>query len=173
MSGLVWNHPFESENLAGRARVGVEHKQTIESMTDEGPVTLAEIRFNAQPAQLRHVRAVVRQTLAPLNCDSVLETNLVLALDEACTNVIRHGYEGDPSGLVILQILHEGDTLIFRLRDFAAPVDRQKVRPRDLKGVRPGGLGVHFIGEIMDVMRFLDPPEGRGNLLEMRKTLER
>ena len=73
--------------------------------------------------------------------------------------------------LLILQILQSGDTLIFRLRDFAPPVDREKVKPRDLEDIRPGGLGVHFIGNIMDAMRFVDPPDGRGNLLEMRKTL--
>lgn len=152
--------------------MGLGRNQTIESMTDEGPVRLADIRFKAQPEQLRNVRAVIRQTLAPLVCNPALETNLVLALDEACTNVIRHAYGGDPSGEVILQILREGETLIFRIRDFAAPVDREKVKPRDLEDVRPGGLGVHFIGNIMDVMRFIAPPDGRGNLLEMRKTLE-
>ena len=140
-------------------------------MTDEQPVTLADIRFHARPEQLKNMRAVVRQTLAPFGCDSELMTSLVLALDEACTNVIRHGYGGDPSGTLILQILQSGDTLIFRLRDFAPPVDREKVKPRDLEDIRPGGLGVHFIGDIMDVVRFVDPPDGRGNLLEMRKTL--
>lgn len=141
-------------------------------MTAEGPATLADIRFKAQPEQLKNVRAVIRQTLAPLICNSALKTNLVLALDEACTNVIRHGYRGDSSGQVILQVLREGKTLIFRLRDFAAPVDPEKVKPRDLADVRPGGLGVHFIANIMDSMRFIEPPDGHGNVLEMRKTID-
>ena len=43
--------------------------------------------------------------------------------------------------------------------------------PAGLDDVRPGGLGTHFINEIMDEVRFLVPPGGRGNRLEMVKRI--
>jgi sigma-B regulation protein RsbU (phosphoserine phosphatase) len=35
--------------------------------------------------------------------------------------------------------------------------------------VRPGGLGVHFIREIMDEVSYLPSPDQTGNLLSMKK----
>ena len=43
------------------------------------------------------------------------------------------------------------------------------MRPRDLDDIRPGGLGTHFIREVMDRVAFLTPADGRGNLLELIK----
>jgi len=48
-------------------------------------------------------------------------------------------------------------------------VDVEKVCSRDLDDVRPGGLGVHLIDSLMDECGFIDPPEGVGNLFQMKK----
>ena len=45
------------------------------------------------------------------------------------------------------------------------------MKPRDLDDVRPGGLGTHFMAEVMDRVEFLTPPEGGGNLLRMVKRI--
>ena len=132
---------------------------------------LAELRFPARSDHLRRVRRLVRRTLRSLNCQTDFIEPTVLALDEATANVIRHGYEPDETGDIILQILRDDDTLRFRLLDFAKPCDRTQVKPRRLSDVRPGGLGVHIIREVMDSMAFLDPPKGVGNLLELTRKL--
>jgi sigma-B regulation protein RsbU (phosphoserine phosphatase) len=46
------------------------------------------------------------------------------------------------------------------------------VKPRDLEDLRPGGLGTHFIREIMDATDFLRPAAGTGNVLRLRKRIE-
>ena len=56
--------------------------------------------------------------------------------------------------------------------DFAAAVDLDKIKSRDLKDIRPGGLGVHFIAEIMDDFRFGHLENGSGNYLEMKKKID-
>lgn len=94
---------------------------------------------------------------------------IVLAVDEACANVIRHAYGENDEGEIILRILDDADTLVFRLIDYSSPVDPRNIKGRDLDDIRPGGLGVHLIKEIMDQVRFMDPPPGAGNQLEMRK----
>ena len=50
-------------------------------------------------------------------------------------------------------------------------IDIEKVKPRDLSDVRPGGLGTHFIREVMDEVVFLVSPEGCGNLLKLVKRI--
>ena len=132
---------------------------------------LAELRVPARSDQLSTVRSLVRRTLRALDCRADFIEPTVLAIDEATANVIRHGYAPGEIGDIVVQILRDGDTLRFRLLDFAQPCDQSKVRPRRLSDVRPGGLGVHIIREVMDSMAFLEPPEGVGNLLEMTRKL--
>ena len=61
--------------------------------------------------------------------------------------------------------------LVFDLVDFAPPVEVEKVRPRPLEVLRPGGLGTHFIRECMDETGFRPPPVGAGNRLRMVKRI--
>ncbi len=104
-------------------------------------------------------------------CSEDCADGMVIAVNEACMNVIQHGYQQDPNGEIILAIWHDRDRMIFRLVDFASPVDVEAVRPRDLDDVRPGGLGTHFIREVMDDIAFLPPPDGAGNLFQMVKRI--
>ena len=87
-------------------------------------------------------------------------------------NVIQHAYKGDESGEIVLEILNNGAQLLFRLKDHAAPIDLDSVKPRDLDEIRPGGLGVHFIREIMDDCRMGHLEKGAGNYLEMTKRID-
>ena len=132
---------------------------------------LAEIRFESSPEQLRNVRHVVRSVTTDRGCKDDLVNGMVLAIDEASSNVIKHGYGLNDSGDIILEIFYSRGELVFRLTDFAKPVNRAACRSRELDDLRPGGLGVHLIKKIMDKYEFLDPPKGVGNVLEMRKRI--
>jgi len=129
--------------------------------------------FNSCATRMREVRPRVRRAAAAAGCPEELAERLVLVVDEAVANVIRHGYEGDRGGEIRLRILRDGDELVILLRDWADPVDASCIQPRDLSECRPGGLGINFIDEIMDRWEFLRPDEGRGNLLRMTKSIER
>lgn len=134
---------------------------------------LAEIRFSSRPDQLREVRSVVRKAVKTQGYIPDVANCIVLAIDEACTNIIKHAYGERLTGEIVLEILSNSTETIFRLTDFAEAVDKKSIRSRELEDVRPGGLGVHFIHEVMDEVEFLEPPEGVGNILEMRKKLPR
>ena len=54
----------------------------------------------------------------------------------------------------------------FRIGDFCTPEDLPNIKPRDLSDVRPGGLGTHFIGEIMDRVGY-EPEPGRPGRLAL------
>ena len=133
---------------------------------------LAEIRFKSRPEELQQVRNLVRITTKRKGCTPELVDLFVLAVDEACANVISHGYGRGYTGDIILEILYSQGELIFRLTDFAKPVDVATIQSRDLNDIRPGGLGVHLIKKIMDDYTFLDTPKDVGNILEMRKRIE-
>jgi anti-sigma regulatory factor (Ser/Thr protein kinase) len=129
---------------------------------------LIELRFPARPDRLRLLRSLVRDAASCAGLSMGDADEVVLAVNEACMNVIQHGYRNDPAGEIRLTIHTDGQVLVFRLRDDAPCVDISQVRSRDLEDLRPGGLGTHFIDTIMDEVAFLDCG-GQGNLLEMVK----
>lgn len=94
---------------------------------------------------------------------------LVLGLNEACMNIIEHAYGTGGQGDIILDIVDEPGWIQFELTDFAPPIDIERIKPRDLSDIRPGGLGTHFIQEIMDEVSYRRHTDKPGNLLQMRK----
>ena len=95
--------------------------------------------------------------------------DVVLAIDEACQNIIRHAYGKETEEEIALQIQRQGDGLTITLRDFAPPVDSDCMKPRDLEDIRPGGLGCHFMQQVMDEISVTYAREGNGNILRMVK----
>jgi anti-sigma regulatory factor (Ser/Thr protein kinase) len=133
--------------------------------------TLFEVRFPAKAERLCLIRALVKRTAEVVGCCSELSDRLVLAVNEACMNVIQHAYQGDELGEIVLEMLNNNGKLHFRLVDYANPIDLDLVKPRDLDDIRPGGLGTHFINEIMDECDMGHLEEGKGNYLEMIKKI--
>jgi len=127
-------------------------------------------QFQARPASLAAIRAAVTQALEHLDCPAPVIPDVVLAVDEACQNIIRHAYGGGEGDLIV-QVRGDAQCLDIQLIDFASPVDPARVCPRDLDDIRPGGLGTHFIRMVMDDVEFLAPPPGAGNLLRMIKRM--
>lgn len=132
---------------------------------------LFEIRFPAKPERLCLVRALVKRAAEVCGCNENLGEKLVIAVNEACMNVIQHAYKEDERGEIIMQIHNNDSQMLFRILDFAEPVDLSSVEARDLQDVRPGGLGVHFIREIMDDCKMGHLEKGRGNFIEMKKNI--
>ncbi|HRO86881.1 MAG TPA: SpoIIE family protein phosphatase [Chiayiivirga sp.] len=132
---------------------------------------LLERSFPAQASEMAAVRHALAAALARAGVDVALRQALVLAVDEACTNIIRHGHAGGADALIQLNLTREGDDLVFELLDSAPCVEDGTLVPRDLSECRPGGLGLNLIDSLMDDWS-LEPREGRcGNRLRMVKHL--
>jgi sigma-B regulation protein RsbU (phosphoserine phosphatase) len=132
---------------------------------------IARMRIASRPDCLRLVRTMVRKAGDANGCADQCISQMVMAVDEACQNIIRHAYSGDPGGEIIVDIRRQGETIAIHLLDFAAPVDISRIKPRRLDEVKPGGLGTHFIQECMDESSFLTPPDGTGNCLRLVKKI--
>jgi len=135
------------------------------------PGHLFSMCFDATSSQLKPMREAVLAAVQGQGTEAALADNIVLAVNEACMNVVQHAAPGSRATRITLELLRQGATLIFNVLDNAAPIDVSCVASRDLDDVRPGGLGVHFMREIMDEVAFLQPPAGFGNLLRMKKRI--
>ena len=110
---------------------------------------------------MRAVRAALRTALDSQEVGPELRDRLVLAVDEACTNIMRHAYCGACKETISLHLSREKDMLLFELRDHAPTVDARKLKPRDLSECRPGGLGLPFIDALMDEWKLQPLSKGR------------
>ena len=144
---------------------------TLSAAAEDTLESLLEVRILAIPDRLKLVRGSIRAAARMCGFSDTTAQSIVLAVDEACQNIIRHAYGGDPNREIYLDIRLDEDHIVFDIVDFADPVDVEKIRPRNLDDVRPGGLGTHFIKECMDKTEYPPPPEGAGNLLRMVKKI--
>lgn len=118
-----------------------------------------ELKMCANPEYLPVVRMVVRGMAQVVGLENK-DDQITLAVEEAVTNVIRHGYGGACTKPIILKLnkIHRDDDkktgVEIVIRDFGKQVDPESIRGRDLDKLRPGGLGVHIIYSAMDEVEF-------------------
>ena len=144
----------------------------VEAPRAERPEVLLSRTVPARAESLRELRAGVRACLDALGVEPQLRDRLVLAVDEACANIIRHAYAGACTGDIGLRVQLAGAVLVFELVDSAPCVEAAKLRPQPLGEARCGGLGVALIDEVMDDWHIEALGGGRGNRLVMRKRIE-
>ncbi|MGB5178576.1 MAG: SpoIIE family protein phosphatase [Gammaproteobacteria bacterium] len=134
---------------------------------------VARFTFPARADALQSVREVVNDACKTCGCVTEDTTDIIIAIGEACQNVVRHAYKGIDEGDATLEIYCEDGILEFRLQDSARPIDREKIKPKWPKELGPGGLGICLIHDIMDKVEYLPTPEDQGNLLRMVKFIKR
>jgi anti-sigma regulatory factor (Ser/Thr protein kinase) len=119
---------------------------------------------------------VIRSALYPLVIDAGFAKSearaVVLAVDEACSNIIKYAYGGDHTKSIIMTVVDEGERFTVRLRDYGRKVDAAAIAPRDLEDIRPGGLGTRFMAMAFDAVRY-EGPAGPGTLLTLEKKKQR
>jgi len=131
------------------------------------------LKFPAQAGELQRVREVVRRACDECGCTAALASDLVIAVGEACQNIVRHAYRDVDDGEATLEIFCRDGAVEFHLLDDAPPVDNEKLKPVWPKQVQAGGLGVCLINDIMDEVEHIHHPSGQGNLLRMVKSFKR
>ena len=123
---------------------------------------LLRMELRSDPEMLCAVRGALAQLTEKLGFPEADCRAVVLAVDEALTNIIRHAYGGQtdqPIEALFRRISLDdnglrGEALEIVLEDRGPAVDREKLCGRPLEEVRPGGLGLHFIRQSMDRVEF-------------------
>ena len=111
--------------------------------------------FTVESSSLKEIRNFAREILAK---DPIFENSkddVVLALAEAAQNIVKHAYDGQPTGdKMRVEIKFDTKQLIIELFDKGKPAIPQNIKPRKLDDIKAGGLGTFFIGQIMDEVIF-------------------
>ncbi len=123
---------------------------------------LFRMELPSNPEMLCVVRNALGELAAKLGFSEAECRAVVLAVDEALTNIIRHAYLGDPEQSIEasfhkIHLSRDGkseDALEIVLKDSGVTANPEKMCGRALEDVKPGGLGLHFIRQSMDTVEF-------------------
>ncbi len=111
--------------------------------------------FKIESPSLKEVRAFAREVFKKSSIFEKDTDDLVLALAEAAQNIVKHGYNNEPTEDEMKIIInYKNNILSMELMDKGKPVVPSNIKPRDLNDIKAGGLGTFFIGQIMDEVVF-------------------
>ncbi|MFC5286368.1 SpoIIE family protein phosphatase [Actinokineospora guangxiensis] len=135
--------------------VGYDDDVALLLYRDPAPLSLG---FPAVPERLAPARAALREWLARCDIDADLAQNVLVAVGEACTNAIEHGYLLAPDNQVTLHAEATVTGLRLLVRDSGA------WKPRDATPHR--GRGIDLMRAVMDDV--VISPSPHGTTVEMR-----
>ena len=130
------------------------------------------VELRSDPRLLKAVRNFVRGYLENQEVPAERVDAAVLAVDEACTNALRHACARDPESRFSVGLGSDETWLEITVRDEGEPAARGRIESRpmtapDEQTLRPGGLGMGIIRAVFDEVEFA-PGEPRGNCVTMR-----
>jgi serine/threonine-protein kinase RsbW len=121
---------------------------------------------------LSEVGVLIHKAAADAGLDERSVYQVETAVDEACSNIIEHAYNGDSDGIIHIECIASPGILTIKLRDKGKPFDPGIIKAPEMNlslEDRPDhGLGLFFMNRWMDSVRF-DFSENDGNVLTMVK----
>ncbi len=127
---------------------------------------LAVIKVHSDPKYLSVIRAVTAKVGELSGLPDRAVEDVKRAVDEACSNVIRHAYGGDPTRSFLIRFRKAEDGFEVVIEDEGLKAKPESIKGRSFDDVRPGGLGIHLIKRAFDLFSF-DPRKKKGNRLRM------
>jgi len=132
---------------------------------------------------LAYIRAIVGDLARKIGFDGGEAAKIEMAVDEACSNVVRHAYSPDKEWCwqqrdpeIRLDIRVEGNLLIIEINDHGQRFDFANYRPArmedHLREMKPGGYGILIMRNFMDEVQYSSNDQ-TGNTLRMVKYLKK
>lgn len=123
--------------------------------------------------QLAVIRDFVSVHAVAFGFKEQVVNQITLAVDEACSNVIRHAYNQDSNQTIRIQIEEKNKEFMVSIFDSAESFDPTKVASPNMeeyfRSFKHGGLGVHIIKKVMDDIMYI-PADAQHPLNELRLT---
>jgi serine/threonine-protein kinase RsbW len=129
-----------------------------------------KIEFSSHTGNLALMRKWVRNFLDTYPLSDKERTLMVLGVDEACTNIIRHAYQLRDDKLIALSLEGLRKCVRMRLRDYGEQATKNQMRWRSHDLIKPGGLGLYLMRNAFDRVDYI--LKRRGTELVLTKQLD-
>jgi anti-sigma regulatory factor (Ser/Thr protein kinase) len=121
------------------------------------------INIKSNPNELKNLRGQIKKYLNE-NFKDLKVDEILLAIDEAVQNIIRHAYEMKANQPIDVEI-QKTKNFSIKIRDYGKQVELSSIAPRKLNEVRPGGLGIHFIRTICKNVKYEHAKDNKGGTI--------
>ncbi len=137
-----------------------------------------EVIIPAQMSYLRQVRDFIDQIGRKYRYNHKIINSFKLVVDEACTNIIRHGYRDIKNGQIAVRAIIRRLSLTIVIVDNGKSFDPRQVQNPDLNKYinigKKGGLGIFMMRKLMDDIKYNVTERGNElRLTKMREKVER
>lgn len=117
-----------------------------------------EIVVKSTTDNLAQIRDFTRSAAKEIGFSDEITGKIILAVDEACTNIIKHAYKYSPEGEIIISIRYDNTKFSIAITDCGNHFDPAKVPEPNLteyyKQKRIGGLGMYLMKKLMDEVNY-------------------
>lgn len=134
----------------------------------------SELIVKSRTENLSQIRDFISDKASETGISNDDVENIMLAVDEACTNIIKHSYKSHPDGEIIIKVEHNSDKLLITIIDYGSSFDPLIVPDPDLQKYyrdgRVGGLGMYLMKSLMDDVKYETVP-GKYNQVLLSKRI--
>jgi serine/threonine-protein kinase RsbW len=133
-----------------------------------------ELRVKSKTENLSEIRDFVSGNARAAGIPEVTVENIILSVDEACTNIIKHAYNLSPEGEIIIKIDYNKEKFTVTIIDYGKSFEPERVPLPDLQKYyrehRVGGLGMYLMKSLMDDVKYISVP-GEYNQVLLSKNI--
>jgi serine/threonine-protein kinase RsbW len=133
-----------------------------------------ELRIKSKTENLSEIRDFVSGNARAAGILEATVENIILAVDEACTNIIKHAYKLSPEGEILIKINYDDEKFTVTIIDYGKSFEPDRVPLPDLQKYyrehRVGGLGMYLMKSLMDNVEYISVP-GEYNQVLLSKNI--
>ena len=134
----------------------------------------SELTVKSQTENLSEIRDFVSENALEAGIPTTTIDNIILAVDEACTNIIKHAYKLSPKGEIIIRIDYDEEKFTITIIDYGKSFEPDRIPRPDLQKYylehRVGGLGMYLMKSLMDNVEYITVP-GKYNQVLLSKNI--
>jgi serine/threonine-protein kinase RsbW len=127
-----------------------------------------KLTIQSQTEKLSYVREFISQAASKFGFDEESVHKIALAVDEACTNIIKHSYNYVPNKEIHIQIVTDDGNFEVIITHQGKLFDPQAIKPPDMRDYmihyRKGGLGMHLMRSLMDKVEYRILPDHKSEV---------
>ena len=132
-----------------------------------------ELRVKSKTENLSEIRDFVSINARDAGIPEAIVENIILAVDEACTNIIKHAYNLSPEGEIVIKIDYDEEKFMVTIIDYGRSFEPDRVPLPDLQKYyrehRVGGLGMYLMKSLMDDVKYSSVPGKYNQVLLSKK----